>query len=123
MRHILQDITFGLEKFIKTQRTDRTGINRDELPQGALVDMELEANAQALINISRKRLCTQAAPETREVMQQIKDEVTKKDKIVASAMVRDCIYRNGLCPEMQSCGYNKTEQFKKELEEYRKINK
>lgn len=122
MRHILQDITFGLEKFIKTQRTDRTGINRDELPQGALVDMELEINTQALINIARKRLCSQASPETREVMQQIKNEVAKKDKIVASAMQRECIYR-GFCPEMQGCGFDKTEQFKKELEEYRNINK
>ena len=70
----------GVEKWIKTQRTDRTGIDRDELPQGALVDMELEANAQALINLSRKRLCNQASPETREVMQEIKKEVSKRDE-------------------------------------------
>ena len=109
---------FGVEKWVRTQRSDRTGVNRDELPQGALVEMELEANAQALINMGRKRLCTQASPETRQVMQAIKDEVSKRDKFLAGVIVRECVYRNGLCPEMESCGYNKTNAFKKELEEY-----
>lgn len=33
-------------------------------------------------------------------------------------MVKECVYRNGLCPEIFSCGYNKTEAFKEELKEY-----
>lgn len=112
----------GVEKWVSTQRTDRTGINRDELSQGEEVTMELEANAQALINMSRKRLCSQASPETRQVMQEMKNEVSKKDSIVAKAMVKECIYR-GFCPEMNGCGYDKTEAFKKELDEYRNIIK
>ncbi len=112
----------GVEKWVRTQRTDRTGINRDSLPQGANVEMELEANTQALINMARKRLCSQASPETREVMQAIKDEVKKKDPFVAEVMVKECIYR-GYCPEMWSCGYDKTDKFKEELELYRKGEK
>lgn len=112
----------GIEKWVSTQRTDRTGIDRDGLPQGALVDMEIEANAQALINMARKRLCNQASKETREVMQELKNEVSKQDKIVASAMVRECVYR-GFCPELNCCGFDKTDEFKKELEKYRNINK
>lgn len=112
----------GVEKWVSTQRTDRTGINRDELSQGEEVTMELEANVQALINMSRKRLCSQASPETRQVMQEMKNEVSKKDSIVAKAMVKECIYR-GFCPEMNGCGYDKTETFKKELDEYRNIIK
>lgn len=108
----------GWEKWISTQRTDRTGINRDELPQGASVTMEIEANAQALINVSRKRLCNQASKETREVMQKIKQEVAKNDEILSKAMVRECVYRNGLCPEINCCGYNKTAEFQKELKDY-----
>ena len=108
----------GVEKWVRTQRTDRTGIDRDELPQGALVEMELEANAQALINMSRKRLCTQASPETREVMQEIKKEVSQRDEFLARIMVKECVYR-GFCPEMQSCNYDKTPAFEKELQEYR----
>ena len=112
----------GVEKWVSTQRTDRTGVNRDELPQGQEVTMELEANAQALINMSRKRLCSQASPETRQVMQEMKNEVSKSDSIVAKAMIKECIYR-GFCPEINSCGYDKTEAFKKELDEYRNIIK
>ena len=80
--------------------------------------MELEANAQALINMSRKRLCNQASPETREVMEAIKEEVSKKDPFVARVMVKECVYR-GFCPEMQPCGYDKTDSFKKEVKNYR----
>lgn len=108
----------GIEHWVKTQRTDRTGINRSELPQGALVTHECEADAQALINISRKRLCNCASPETRQAWQLVKDEVAKVEPELAHCMVRECVYR-GYCPEMFSCGYNKTEAFKKELEEYR----
>lgn len=110
----------GVEKWVRTQRSDRTGVNRDESPQGAKVEMELEANTQALINMARKRLCTQASPETRAVMEAIKEEVKKKDPIVAEVMVKECVYR-GYCPEMWSCGYDKTKQFQKELEEYRRV--
>lgn len=92
----------GVEKWVSTQRTDRTGVNRDILPQGELVTMELEANAQALINISRKRLCNQASKETREIMQEIKNKIQEQDPHIARVMQRECIYR-GFCPEMWSC--------------------
>jgi hypothetical protein len=108
----------GVEKWVRTQRSDRTGVNRDELPQGTEVEMEIEANAQALINMSRKRLCNQASPETKEVMKAMKEEVSKRDKFLAEVMVPECEYR-GYCPEMKPCGFAETEKFKKELEEYR----
>lgn len=110
---------FGIEHWVSTQRTDRTGIQRDELPQNSLVKHECEANAQALINISRKRLCSQAAPETREAWLAVKDAVSKVDPILASVMVPECVYR-GFCPEMHSCGYCDTEAYQKELTEYRR---
>lgn len=109
----------GIEHWVATQRTDRTGIDRNELPQGALVNHACEADAQALINISRKRLCACASPETRNAWQKVKDEIAKTEPELASCMVKECIYR-GFCYEFNSCGYHKTESFKKELEEYRK---
>lgn len=108
----------GVEKWVRTQRSDRTGVNRDELPQGAEVEMEIEANAQALINMSRKRLCNQASPETREVMKAMKEEVKKVDPFVAEVMVPECVYR-GFCPEIKSCDYDKTPQFEQEVKHYR----
>lgn len=108
----------GIEHFVKTQRTDRTGINREELPQGSLVSHECEANAHALINISRKRLCNCASAETRKAWQLVKDEVSKIEPELAHCMVKECVYR-GHCPEMFSCGYDKTNAFQAELEKYR----
>ena len=83
-----------------------------------MLNHEVEANAQALINISRKRLCSCASPETREAWQAVKDEVAKTEPELASCMVRECIYR-GFCPEMFGCGYDKTEAFRKEVKKYR----
>ncbi len=108
----------GIEHFVKTQRSDRTGVDRAELPQGTFVDHECCANAQALITISRKRLCSCASPETRQAWQLVKDEVRKIEPELAHCMVKECIYR-GFCPEMFGCGFDKTEQFQKELAEYR----
>lgn len=109
---------YGIEHWVSTQRSDRTGIDRNELNQEALVSHACEANAQALINISRKRLCNCASPETREAWQAVKDKVAEIEPELASCMVKECIYR-GFCPEMFPCGYSKTEAFKKELKEYR----
>lgn len=92
----------GVEKFVVTQRTDRTGIDRDNLPQGALVDLWLTCNAQALINISRKRLCNKASKETRNVWRLVKTEIGIIDPAMAEAMLPDCLYR-GKCCEMFSC--------------------
>ena len=110
----------GCEKFVHTQRGDRRKIledygveTRDELPQGALNDMDMTANAQALINISRKRLCNCASKETREAWTQVKEAIAEVDPILASKMVPECLYR-GFCPEfMNPCGYSKTEKYKK----------
>lgn len=108
----------GIEHFVRTQRSDRTGEDRSAIPQGAFVTHECQANAQALINISRKRLCSCASPETRQAWQLVKDEVQKREPEIAHCMVRECVYR-GYCPEMFGCGFDKTEQFKNELEKYR----
>lgn len=109
---------FGIEHWVRTQRTDRTGINRDELPQGSLVEHECMANAQALINISRKRLCSQAATETREAWEEVIEELKNHDPILASVCVKECVYR-GFCPEMHSCGYVNTKAYEEELSAYR----
>ena len=116
----------GCEKFVHTQRGDRRTLleeynvsSRNELPQGATNDMDMTANAQALINISRKRLCSCASKETREAWQQVKAAIAEVDPVMASKMVPECIYR-GFCPEfMNPCGYSKTEKYKKDLEIYR----
>lgn len=116
----------GCEKFVHTQRGDRRAIlkeynvdSRDELPQGALNSMDMTANAQALINISRKRLCSCASVETRIAWQQVKEAIKEIDPVMASKMVPECIYR-GFCPEfMNPCGYANTRNYQEELIKYR----
>lgn len=108
----------GVEHFVSTQRTDRTGIDRDQRPQGAFVDHEVEANAHAIINISRKRRCRQASKETRDAWNNFLEELAKHEPELASVCVAECVYRNGFCPEMKSCGWNHTKEFEEELQRY-----
>lgn len=110
----------GVEKYIQTQRSDRTGVNRDELPQGALVTLELDLNGQAIINISRKRLCTQASPETRELWKLILEEIKKELPELYEVCVPECVYR-GFCPELYSCHYCDSKAFEERLTAYRKV--
>jgi len=109
----------GIEHFVKTQRSDRTGEERNSLPQEALVSHECEANAQALITISRKRLCSCASPETRQAWLLVKEKVCESTPELSICMVKECIYR-GFCPEMFGCGFDKTEAFQEEIAKYRK---
>lgn len=109
----------GIEKFVCTQRSDRTGKDRHSLPQDALVCCSFICNAQALINISRVRLCTCADKETRKIWNAVKDEISKIDKAVADFMVPNCLYR-GFCPELKSCGYFNTKAYEEWREVYYK---
>jgi len=110
---------FGIEHWIKSQRPDR-GLtdNRNNSPQSALVNHECEANAQAIINISRKRLCMKASPETRLAWTEFLYKLSEFELELYSACVPDCIYR-GHCYEMNSCGFYKTLPFQNWLKEYR----
>lgn len=115
----------GVEKFVATQRVDRNpdlaGLDRDEIPQGLENTMMISANAQSLINMSRKRLCSCASPETREAWKAMLAEIEKVDPVLVSKCVPECIYR-GFCPEFdRCCGFCNTEKYKKQLEEYRSI--
>lgn len=111
----------GCEKFVHSQRDDRRNlsISRDKLPQGSLNDMDMTANAQAIINISRKRLCSCASVETREAWKQVLAAIKEVDPVLVDKCVPECIYR-GFCPEfMHPCGYSNTKEFQKKLTEYR----
>lgn len=92
------------ECYVRTQRTDRTGVRRDTLPQDAPVGFVGTANAQHLIDTARKRLCHQASPETRAYMEDLKRSIQAVEPELGEVLVPNCVYRCG-CPEMQCCGY------------------
>ena len=112
---------YGIEHFVSTQRTDRTNKNRNLAKQSAEVMHEAEANAQAIINISRRRLCTSASTETREEWKNFLREVKKVEPELYEVCVPDCIYR-GHCYEYVTCGYTDSPEYKQKLEEYRRID-
>ena len=135
----------GCEKFVHTQRQDinaeienitseiirickeegllREGWReRDYMFQGEGNDMDMTCNAQAFMNISRKRLCYGcASEETRYAWQLVIKALKEVDPILAEKCVPECVYR-GFCPEVdRCCGYVNAEAYKKRLEEYRKV--
>ena len=89
---------------VTSQRDDRQNkYKRGKAPQDAPVTFTGEPNAQHLIDTSRKRLCYQASPETREMWEDLKITVGEEvDEHMAWAMVPNCIYRGG-CPEPCIC--------------------
>ena len=93
----------GINHYVSTQRTDRTGVNRNEKPQGELVSHIMSVNAQELVFMAHKRLCKQASPETREIMQEIVRKVVQVAPYMKSVLVPLCVYRNGKCEEMFPC--------------------
>lgn len=92
------------EKFVSTQRTDRTGIKRDKLPQDEPQTFVGEANVQHLIDTFRKRLCYQASPETRKYAEDLKKTIASVQPEIAGVLVPNCVYRCG-CPEMDGCSF------------------
>ena len=101
----------GMTPFVSTQRTDRTGTDRTKLPQDAPVRLQMNANAQAMINMSRKRLCRCASMETRAIWRGVLEELKKIDTPLYMCCVPECVYR-GHCPEMWGCFFDKTETYK-----------
>jgi hypothetical protein len=92
----------GVVHYIKTQRDDRGG--SDEANRWTPTNHGMLCNAQALINMSRKRLCTNSHSVTVATMKELKAKVKEVDPDLAEYMVRECEYR-GCCPELNSCGW------------------
>lgn len=110
----------GFTPFVSSLRSDRTEYENGKVPdRNTPNNLRFDGNFQSFINISRKRLCNCASEETRKAWQMVKDEIQKVEPELASCMVRECVYR-GFCPEMFGCSFYKSNQFKKELAEYRK---
>lgn len=96
------------EKFISTQRDDRTNseISRNDKPQGVLVNYDGYANMQNLIDVWRKRLCNMATKEARELAEDFKVTLHNDGihELEANVLVPNCVYRGG-CPEFKECGF------------------
>ena len=99
----------GCEKFIGTSRADRTEVkDRSQRTQMDCVPMEMDANIQALLNISERRLCTCADPLTTKYWNEVLDEVKEYDEDIYWACVPQCVRCGGCIELFSDCNfYNK----------------
>ena len=86
----------GVEHFVQSNRDDRGG--DPDTNRNTPVNHAMDINAQALIQISRKRLCLKSHPETVGTWTRVRKAIREIDPVMA-----DCTYRAGLCPELRCC--------------------
>ena len=87
----------GVEHYVKSNRNKEETITRE-----TLVNHMMIINANALINMARKRLCNKADAQTVHVMECIKAELIKVDSSLAKHLLPECLYRRK-CPELIQC--------------------
>lgn len=96
--------------FVKSQRNDRqSDYDRNAARQDAPVNMMWEMNAEELMTICAKRLCTQAAKETRSVVQEMANIVIQCCPEFSDVLKPQCEWQGGICHEMHCCGKGKRE--------------
>lgn len=109
-RHFL-----GVTHFVQSQRNDRQeNYDRTKTPQDAPVSHMMYINAQELMYMARRRLCTQADPETRKVMKEICHQIIKVCPEFEGLLEPMCVYRGGRCDEFNCCGYNQSVKLREE---------
>lgn len=97
----------GVTHFVQSQRNDRQDkYDRNNAPQSSFVSHMMYINAQELMFMARRRLCTQADPYTRMVMKEICELVIEKCPEFDGALEPMCSYRGGRCTEFNCCGMN-----------------
>lgn len=93
------------QPYVKSQRNDRqSDYDRTNAPQSAPVNMIWTMNAEELMVIANKRLCTLASPETRAVVAEMCRLVEEACPEFIGFFVPMCEYHGGVCHEMFSCG-------------------
>lgn len=94
----------GCQPYVRSQRNDRQEeYDRTKAPQDAPVDMMWSMNAEALMTIANKRLCSKASPETRAVVHEMCELVKQSNPEFAPFLVPMCEY-HGVCHEINGCG-------------------
>lgn len=94
---------FGVEHFVESNRDDRGGNGDTEVNRLTPVNHGMHINAQALINMSKKRLCYASHQKTVSLWIKLRKAMRLIDPDLADHMVPECVYRNGFCPEMREC--------------------
>lgn len=108
------------QPYQRSKRLDRDP-NAKDLGRNTPTDLALLVNAEEIVNISFKRLCTKASIETREIWEQGLHEISKVDPDLVKFCIKPCVANGGICREPKGCGFNRSEMCAKRIEEYRKL--
>lgn len=93
----------GVTHFVQSMRDDRGGAGNDVVTRNTPVNHGMLINAQAIITVSRNRLCYAASPETVAAWRKMRKAMAEVDQDLPDFMVPECVYRNGICPEFKQC--------------------
>lgn len=105
----------GITHFVSSQRNDTNSnvqnhTDRKDLKQDAPVNHRCVADYLSVINISRKRMCGKAAPETQNAWLMFLNELKEYEPVLVEACVPNCVYRGGICAEFEPCKSQTTQR-------------
>ena len=93
------------QPYVRSQRNDRQSeYDRNAARQDTPVTMIYDVNAEELMCIANKRLCYQAAFETRQVMKAMCELAETYTPELKGLLVPMCQRNGGICLEMKPCG-------------------
>lgn len=107
-RDAMDTIQLGYDELIQLGAAKEDA--RYVLPNACCTSMFVSANARALIEMSRLRLCQRAQKEIRELFRELKAKVFDVSPVVSDLMVPSCEIHQQypFCPERKSCGRHST---------------
>lgn len=88
----------------------------------APTNLAILINAEAIMNMSAKRLCTKASKETREIWQKTLELIEEVDPDLVKFCKKPCILQ-GYCRESKSCGYMASDAFILERKAFKNLFK
>lgn len=91
--------------FVSSLRNDRQErMNGDEAPRNTPVDMIFYCNAEELMTLANKRLCSKASAKTRAVVKEMCRTAVMATPEIEDQLVPNCEWHGGVCHEITSCG-------------------
>jgi len=105
--HLVRHAAVGQFHYVSSNRADWAGHNAEEASEVGRqtpVRHVMILNAEHLIEMCGKRLCTKALAATREVVRAIREGVRVLDPKLADRLQPQCYHQGGICYEEDPCG-------------------
>lgn len=103
----------GVQFYVLSQRDDggfQEVTPRDDIPQGAMITMYLDANVQGLLNIAKFRSCYKAHRIVQSFINKLKialyesENSDEYDHMLGKLLLKRCEWNGGYCQEPKPCG-------------------